>query len=633
MKYQWLLTIVLCANAFARSEGTFIVVDQFGYPPDARKVAVIKDPHVGFDADISYLPGNDYALIDVTSENPVYAGTPSPWNNGQIDPSSGDRVWHFDFSEVSTPGTYYVLDTKTGQRSYPFEIAANVYRDVLKHAVRTFFYQRAGCAKPACYAGQSWADGASHAGPLQDPNCRAFFDPDNPATERDVRGGWYDAGDYNKYTNWTANYIVDFMLAYLENPDVWTDDYNIPESGNGIPDLLDEAKWGLDHLLRLQQSDGSMISIVAEAHASPPSAAIGPSFYGRVNTSSTLNACAAFALGSKVYRLAGLTDYADTLLIRAVRAWDWAEANPRVLFNNNDPAYGSSGLGAGRQELDDYGRIMARLEAAVYLYDVTGERQYRVYFDTHYRQCHLMQWTYAYPFETTHQEIVLYYTTLDNGTTSVKDRIKTTYKKAMRSGADNFPAMQSQEDPYFAYLKDYTWGSNATKACQGLMYYDVITYGIDDALDVQAMDAALVYVNYLHGVNPLSFVYLSNMVAYGADNGVNEFYHSWFCNGSPRWDRVGVSTYGPAPGFLTGGPNPSYDWDNCCPNGCGSAYNNGLCLSESISPPRNQPDQKSYKDFNTSWPLNSWSVTENSCGYQIKYIRLLSKFVTASDLR
>ena len=52
-----------------------------------------------------------------------------------------------------------------------------------------------------------------------------------------------------------------------------------------------------------------------------------------------------------------------------------------------------------------------------------------------------------------------------------------------------------------------------------------------------------------------------------------------------------------------------------------------MCFSESIEPPKNQPSQKSYKDFNTSWPLNSWSVTENSCGYQVNYIRLLSKFV------
>ena len=83
----------------------------------------------------------------------------------------------------------------------------------------------------------------------------------------------------------------------------------------------------------------------------------------------------------------------------------------------------------------------------------------------------------------------------------------------------------------------------------------------------------------------------------------------------------------PASGYLTGGPNPSYDWDGCCPSGCGSAGNNAICTSEPISPPKGQPAQKSYKDFNTGWPLDSWSVTEPSDGYQVAYIRLLSKFV------
>jgi len=135
------------------------------------------------------------------------------------------------------------------------------------------------------------------------------------------------------------------------------------------------------------------------------------------------------------------------------------------------------------------------------------------------------------------------------------------------------------------------------------------------------------YVHYLHGTNPLGLVYLSNMGVAGAERSVNEFYHTWFGDGSAKWDRVGVSTYGPPPGYLTGGPNPSYGWDRCCPDNCGTPDNNAKCHTESISPPKDQPPQKSYKDFNTSWPLDSWSVTEPSNGYQVAYIQLLSKFV------
>jgi hypothetical protein len=321
--------------------------------------------------------------------------------------------------------------------------------------------------------------------------------------------------------------------------------------------------------------------------------------------------------------------YATTLREAAEKAWDWAVTNPGVLFRNNDNTAGTAGLGAGQQETDDYGRLVAKLEAAVFLFEITGESKYKSFFEANYNQVHLLQWNFAYPFETSNQEILLYYTTLPDVTEGVVNTIKTAYKNAMNGGGENFPAFYNAKDPYRAHIADYTWGSNATKGSQGLMYTDVITYNIDETKAGDAMQAAEGYLHYLHGVNPLNFVYLSNMYAYGADNGVNEFYHTWFGNGSAKWDRVGASTYGPAPGFVTGGPNPSYDRDGCCAtNSCGGS--NAVCNSEDLTPPMGQPDQKSYKDFNTSWPLNSWSVTENSNGYQINYIRLLSKFVSAN---
>jgi endoglucanase len=626
-----IVIISLFFPAFIRAQQTskFIIVDQFGYLPDSKKIAILKDPRTGFDAGESFTPGLTYSVVNATTGDKVYTANPTVWGNGDIDASSGDRAWHFDFTSVTETGTYYILDEEQNLKSYHFIISPNVYNEILKQAMRSFFYQRVGFKKEAQYAGEGWADNASHIGNLQDKNCRSFFDKTNPETEKDVSGGWYDAGDYNKYTNWTANYVVELMKAYIEKPEAWADDYNIPESGNEIPDILDEAKWGIDHLLRLQQPDGSVLCIVGESHASPPSAATGPSYYGPASTSATLNTGAAFAISSKIYRSINMNEYADTLLSRAIKAWEWAEANPAVIFNNNSSSNNSTGLGAGNQEVDNYGRDMIKLEAACYLFEVTGDVLYRDYFDSHYTSCHLIQWNFAYPFEALNQEVLLYYTTLSEGTASVQNNIKNVYKNAVVNGSDNLAAYENNKDPYLAYMKDYTWGSNSVKSAQGNMYMDLITYTVDETSAATAKNAALTFVNYIHGVNPLNFVYLSNMYKYGAENGVNEFYHSWFCNQSPKWDRVGVSTYGPPPGYLTGGPNPSYNWDGCCPSGCGSSSNNAICTSESISPPKDQPKQKSYKDFNTSWPLNSWEVTENSCGYQVNYIRLLSKFVTA----
>src|SRR5690606_38421798 len=175
---------------------------------------------------------------------------------------------------------------------------------------------------------------------------------------------------------------------------------------------------------------------------------------------------------------------------------------------------------------------------------------------------------------------------------------------------DNLGALTAHPDPYLAYVADYTWGSNSHKARTGLIQYSVITFGLDAEKEADSRRAAERYLHYLHGVNPLGMAYLSNMGSAGAEKSATQFYHSWFGEGT-AWDT------NPAPGFLTGGPNPSYDWDAQCPG-------HEACPAERPVPPFGQPDMKSYADFNDSWPTNSWSVTENSNGYQIAYIRLLS---------
>ncbi|MBA7587072.1 hypothetical protein ES708_29086 [subsurface metagenome] len=126
----------------------------------------------------------------------------------------------------------------------------------------------------------------------------------------------------------------------------------------------------------------------------------------------------------------------------------------------------------------------------------------------------------------------------------------------MNTSSDNFPAYYNQTDPYQAHLKDYTWGSNSIKACKGNMFYNVITFDIDNSKLTDARIASEKYLHYLHGVNPFNMTYLSNMYKYGGNNCVNEFYHTWFTNGSPDWDRVGVSAYGPAPGSCWPAPRP-----------------------------------------------------------------------------
>ncbi|WP_018344355.1 glycoside hydrolase family 9 protein [Cytophaga aurantiaca] len=618
----------------AQSFSPYIVVDQFGYLPEANKVAVIRDPQTGYDASDAFTPSSNYALINATTSAAVFTASPVQWKSGTTDVSSGDKAWWFDFTSYATPGKYYVKDVTQNVRSAEFVIADTVYKNVLKAAMRMLYYQRSSFAKAAPYAGTGWTDAASHTGALQDKNARLYNNLTSAATEKDLHGGWYDAGDLNKYTPWTANYVITLLTAYQENPTVFTDDFNIPESGNGVPDILDEVKWGIDHLLRMQQSDGSCLSVLGSASGTPPSAATGQSKYGPATTQATLKCAEAFALASKIYKQANptlYTAYAATLQTQAIAAWTWANANTNVQFNNSTS---SPTVAAGNQETDDLGRKTSKLGAALYLYDLTGQATYLTYFESNYTDMPLVAWSSAisqYFLES--QSLLMYYLSLPGINTTIANNIRTKTVTAINKSGDFANALTNQSDPYRSFIKDYNWGSNQYKSNYGNLFWELNAHTVDNASNNDLyLKASEEYLHYIHGVNPLQLVYLTNMATYGAEQSANEMYHTWFADGSTLWDRVGTSTYGPPPGFLMGGANNNYAWDNCCNSNCGSTSNTALCTSMSLTPPKGQPQQKSYKDFNSGWPLNSWQITETSLGYQTAYIRLLSKYVKNTSI-
>jgi len=595
----------------------FIVVDQFGYLPDSEKIAVLRDPDKGADADAgkSYTPGATYQVINAVSKAVVAEVAPVAWNAGAVDDKSGDRAWRVDFSSVKTPGVYYVLDSSGAQRSDLFRIAEDVYRQALRHGFRTFFYQRAAFAKTAEFAGEGWADTASHIGAGQDKNARLYGKTDDATTERDLSGGWYDAGDYNRYTAWSGDYIVTLLRMYEESPSVFGDDFGLPESGNGQSDVLDEVRFGLQQLARTQSESGGCISVLGVASSSPPSASAGPSVYGPETTNATIRAGIAFAWSARMFRSTDAAFSAD-LLARAKKAWSWAEANPNVEFaNTGKVAAGEQQAVAKEVGLYKLGFAVAMLRA-----DTDGALSYKAFFDANYASAGLGVLTgYNAAWELQFTEYYLDYAALPEADPTIKAAITSAFTSSI-GGGDNLGTLTRDPDPYLAYVADYTWGSNAHKARTGCLLHDVISFNLDSAKNADARRAAERYVHYFHGVNPLGLVYLSNMGKSGAHKSVTSFFHSWFADKSAKWDEVGVSTYGPPPGFLVGGPNPSYDWDAQCPG-------NALCPAVRPSPPYGQPAQKSYANFNDSWPVNSWAVTENSNGYQTYYLRLLAKFV------
>ena len=598
--------------SFALAQDVFITVDQFGYRPSAKKIAVLRSPEKGYDSTLSYTPGTTMEVVDSATSKVVFSGSPIAFQEGAVDTASGDKIWWFDFSSVTTPGTYYVRDKSDNlKQSFYFRIKDDIYNDILKAAMRMMFYQRVGIAKEAKYAGKDWADAINHE---QDKNARLFTDSTNASTERDVSGGWFDAGDFNKYTIWNGNYIEMLLRAYMEKPKAFTDDYNIPESGNGIPDILDEVKWGMDHLLRMQNADGSVLSVVDEDHTSPPSAAKGRSYYGAPNAMSAYSAAKAFALGSIVANKRSNTTYAATLKSAAEKAFKWAEAHPDSMFYNNKAEYGTKDLAAGQQEIDtNYttgARFVVKVAADFAMYELTGDATYLKRFETSPDSLPLMRQYGSWAldqYRVNHCLLYILYLGYKDAKSETKSLINERFVNIFETS--KYFANGLEHDGYRAYIRDYNWGSNSAKSSSGLLFEKMGN-----------SNAAEDYLHYLHGVNPFGMVYLSNMGIYGASKSATLFYHGWFGEN-------------PAPGYVTGGANSRYTWADCCKQydadnsakGCGSASNNALCYAVSI--PTSEPPEKMYSNINNGWPIDSWELTEPSLGYQTYYIRLISNFV------
>jgi hypothetical protein len=344
---------------------------------------------------------------------------------------------------------------------------------------------------------------------------------------------------------------------------------------------------------------------------------------------------AAFASASRVFGSldhAGLKAYGTDLAKRARAAWDWALAHPSVLYWNNDESRqpGSGGLASGQQELNEKDRALAWFEAAVNLHEATGDPQLRELAESRFAA--LVPQYGPTLWEVDAQDAVLQLSRAGGLSPGLAQRIQAAFLGHVAPQTARFAVDVRKTDPYRAPLKDYTWASNKAKAMQGRLFQLVAMHTPSEAAQQAARAAALDYLHYIHGVNPLGLVYLTNMGADGATHSANTMFHTWFAKGT-RWEKSSNGKPGPPPGFLVGGPNPGFKVDACCSGP--RSFGLYLCHGEAASnicerryrPPMGQPPAKSYLQFNDGWPANSWEVTEPSTGYQAYYIQLLAAAV------
>jgi hypothetical protein len=365
----------------ADGRSTAIAVNQLGYAPAARKVALVGD-WLGTAGPLQ-VDAKEFELLDTSGK--------AAWRGPLVlrvraDPWSGNDVYAADFSAFERPGRYRVRVAGIGV-SDEFAVRDDVYDPAYRTVMRVFYHQRNSTAIEARYAVPGYArtggvparfDAVFDAAAPQSPPGRS-----GPRGEyRSVQRGWFDAGDYGQYVPNAAPVWFCVALGLDLAPDRFRDgDLGIPESGNGLPDVLDELEWGFDWLLSMQDPhDGGVYFRMASEQWDDgiPQQVRRP----RLIAEKTTHATASFAAAAAIHaRLLGTArpERAAVALAAARHAWQFVSDDPQW------PAEGTRyrnrpGMHAG--EYSDASALDNRMWAAAELLRTTGEPQYREFFES-----------------------------------------------------------------------------------------------------------------------------------------------------------------------------------------------------------------------------------------------------------
>ena len=536
---QLLFTVLALQVGFSQNLNESIRLNQIGFYPDGPKTAVIAAGAKG-----------EFFIATPDLKQKVFTGTLSGPQSSSI---SGKTTWIADFSKFQKTGTYVVWVPSLGH-SWPFEIKPNVHRDLATAALKSFYHQRMSTDQPERYAGK-WHY------PLAHPDKNVFVHasaasgsrPENTIIESP--GGWYDAGDYNKYIVNSGITVGTLLALYEDFPDYFKKlETNpsrmtiIPESGNGVPDLLDETLWNLRWMLTMQDpSDGGVYHKCTTANFEDfvkPEDAHMQRYVVQKSTTATLDFAAVMAQAARVFREfeTNFPGLSDTFLKASKSAWQWARSNPNVLYDQqklnaqfepdiNTGAYGDKDV------TDEF------IWAAMELYVTTGE-------DDYFRAVEL------FPVESITVQnwgdvrTMAYLTLLrheNNLTEAARQRVvflKNRYI-AFAKGLVYKTGNQAYLAPMENDVKNYVWGSTAVCANQGV----VLIYAYRLSGDPKFLDYALDNLDYLLGRNATGYAFVTG---YGDRTPMHPHHR-------PS-ETDGVDD--PVPGLLAGGPNPAQQ-DKC----------------------------------------------------------------------
>lgn len=489
-----------------------IYVNQSGYPVNSQKIAVSTAPC-------------SFQVVRCEDQRCAYDGVSTAKG---FDASSGDDTYHIDFSELKEPGTYYILSGK-GEKSPSFTVDANPYKKLKKDLMKAFYFQRCGVALTEEYAG-AYTHAACHTTPaifLEDYQNKT----ENPKSF-DMTGGWHDAGDYGRYSTAAAVALGHLLYAYELFPENLQDHLNIPESGNVMPDILNECLYELRWLLKMQAPDGGVYhKLTAFSHAPflMPEDDHDPFLIYPVSSMAVADFAAIMCVASRVYAPFDAS-FAANAKEAACKSFEWLLANPYVGFHN--PA--GSNTGEYGDDCDKDERLWAAAEmlrtcdkyekeALAMLKENAGPEVSKTDFG----------WVDVSAFATL--------SILTDASTKVPAELTELFRTALFAGADKLVSV-ANESGYLLAMEpeDFVWGSNMVVCNRSMLLALAAMLSEGEKAEIYN-ETALSHLHYLMGRNALGISYVTG-------NGENAYKNPH--NRPTATDDIDL----PMPGWVSGGP-------------------------------------------------------------------------------
>lgn len=304
-----------------------IAINQVGFYTNAPKSALV----------LNAPDANKFYVLTATKKDTIFKGSLEDVVHSDFSTTITRKA---NFSEIKKPGNYLLYVPGVGLSAI-FKINKNIYNDLGKASIKAYYFQRASMPLQKQFAG-TWARNEGH------PDSVVFIHTSATSSVRAANtfisspGGWYDAGDYNKYIV-NSGITMGTMLSGYEDFETYFKkiNTNIPESGNGVPDVLNELLYNLRWMFTMQDTDGGVYHKCTNANFDAmimPEAAIAKRFVVQKGTAASLDFAAVMAQASRIYKqfpkqLPGL---ADSCITAAKLAWDWAIKNPKIVYEQNE---------------------------------------------------------------------------------------------------------------------------------------------------------------------------------------------------------------------------------------------------------------------------------------------------------